>query len=309
VNQRIPRPSAATANAFPWAEFILSRIDSVKPAVIEGSLNRDAFLRLLNTNRKTAQNTVDVNFIARLRVSAVAKALGFQHFANKVSLDAQLRLYVDDWLRTGRTKDGVETPTARDLTKAPTACEAIRSFANRQRLWLEPKPDGLHLYLPNELTPDTPPGRQALETADRVFALFLMCEWRSKLAKCRSCGRYFELKHWNRTYKRGTLCPKCQRAKSIEGAKHSTSTARRAAVSELYRLAGRGFARQIVAHPEWRDDPKLKTEIIQYLNSRIFAAQDLRAVYPRGITEKWLGWAKNRNGIEHELKKGKHAKS
>lgn len=291
--------------SFSWSEFLLARLDSFRPKGVLGFLNRDGFLSVLNSNRdsrSTFQPTSGRVLSSRFRARSVG-----------VSANAQLRLYVDEWLNTGRAKDGLEDARMRDLKKAPNACAAVERFGAKQRMRLTPERDGLSFEFPSEerARPTPKLGEAPLDQADRLFTLFLLCDWRSKLAKCRriECGSYFELKHWNRIYKRGAFCPKCRRARSLEGAKLSTFTARGAAAQELYRLAGRRFSRQIATNQNWREDPKLKMDIIQYLNIGISTKQALKAVYPRGITPKWLGWAKNRNGIERELKKGKHAKS
>lgn len=290
--------------SFLWGELLLGRLDSFRPKGVLGSLNRDGFLSVLNSNRDSQS--------AFQPTPGRALSNMFRARSAYVSANAQLRLYVDEWLNTGRARDGIEDARMRDLKKAPNACAAVERFAAKQRMRLTPERDGLSFEFPSEerVRPTPKLGEAPLEHADRLFTLFLLCDWRSKLAKCRriECGSYFELKHWNRIYKRSVLCPKCRRARSLEGAKLRTSSAREAAAQELYRLAGRRFSRQIAVNQNWRDDPKLKTHIIQYLNSNIPTKQELKAVYPHGITEKWLGWAKNRKGIEDALKKGKHAK-
>jgi hypothetical protein len=72
------------------------------------------------------------------------------------------------------------------------------------------------------------PKQTAQDAADRLFALFCLSGWRRKLAKCKraDCSRYFELKHWNRTYERGTFCPECTRIRSLESALESTKRKR-----------------------------------------------------------------------------------
>jgi hypothetical protein len=221
---------------------------------------------------------------------------------------AQLRLYIDQWLDTGMTAQGAETPSTRDLAKAPGAHAAISRFASKLRVQFEVRRDGLGLRLPSwsgkkPLEMETP-----LETADKLCALFFLCDWRLRLAKCRraACGRYFELKHWNRVYKRGIACPDCARVRS---ALLSTSKAREKAETELYRLVARRFGKRIAKTPNWHRDPKLRAEIIQFMNARIADRDSLRSVYRASLTGKWLSWPKNRNGIEKVVKGRIHAES
>jgi hypothetical protein len=191
---------------------------------------------------------------------------------------------------------------------------------------LAPVRDGLILKLPSELGNDEPnltaqpmlklpllatlTERPRTELPDRLFSLFLLCNWRPKLAKCRraDCGRYFELKHWNRTYKRGIRCPECQRKRSQETAVLSTSKSRKQAESELYRQAAKRFGKRIAKQPAWYSDPKVKCEMIDFLNEQIAKSDSLLSVYRRCLTGKWLGWKKNRDGIERAAKGRIHAK-
>jgi hypothetical protein len=138
----------------------------------------------------------------------------------------------------------------------------------------------------------------------RILALFFLSDWRHKLAKCRRCGVYFLLKHWNRTYKRGIACSVCARTRS---AMTSTANARAEALAELYRLAAQRFGRRIAKRPGWSRDAQFKAEIVDYLNARGGSAR-LKSVYPGGITPKWVAWAKNRRGIEKAMKGTIHAK-
>jgi hypothetical protein len=224
-----------------------------------------------------------------------------------VLMNAQLRMYVDEWLDTG-VKNGVEDPRTRDLTQAPHACWAVRSFSSKRTFYLEPGPDGLYLQFPNESGERViaSPNEQPIDQANRLFSLFLMCDWRLKLAKCRRCGDYFELKQCNRSYKRGIACPGCARVRS---AVLSTSKARKNAETALYCLVARRFGRRIGRTPNWYRDPRLRAEIIEFVNERIRNSNSLVSVYRKRLTGKWLSWFKNRDGIEKALKRKVHAES
>ena len=74
------------------------------------------------------------------------------------------------------------------------------------KIWLSAVRDKWEFLMP----------RKAREQADGLFTVFCLSSLRLKLAKCRrsQCGRYFELKHWNRSYQRGTFCPECNANRS-----------------------------------------------------------------------------------------------
>lgn len=302
-----------------WTDFILG-----EPSDPTHALNRERFLSDLNEFRDLPQRTLkgrrgglgfipptvvtNAEYVLLPRVGAPAAISVDLSKPTVVLMNGQLRLYVDEWLATGRTKEGVEDPRERDLTKAPIACWAIRNFAMKERFELEPVRHGLRLRLPGSWPSDP------LQSANRLFALLFLCDWRLKIAKCRrdGCGCYFELNHWNRVYKRGTFCPECVRARSLDSAIVHTAKARREAELELYRLAAQRFSKRIAKNPNWHGDRKLKETIAGFLNAQIEHRQDLRAVYRsggrQGVSLKWLGWAKHRSGIENAVREVAHAK-
>lgn len=273
-------------------EGLFARDDSLS-LKIWGVLNRDRFLSELNRLRDHPQRV----FRGRLIVYGTPDA--------PVLMNAQLRLYVDQWLDTG-VKDGVEDPRTRDLTKAPDACYAVRAFTSKRSFSLHPASDGLYLEFPSERESRGIAIDSGLDQANRLFSLFLMCDWRLKLAKCKRCGVYFELKQCNREYPRGAACPGCARVRS---AVLSTFEARKQAESELYHLIARRFGKHIAEQPNWHRDVKLRTKIVDSLNRRIAKRNKLASVYERGLTDKWLSWAKNRDGIEEAVKGKVHAES
>jgi hypothetical protein len=161
------------------------------------------------------------------------------------------------------------------------------------------------------LSGKTPREQIAQEAATRLFTLFALSDWHVRLAQRRQakCGRYFELKHWNRSYKKGMLCHDCARIRSLQSALLSTSKARELAERELYRQVARHFKNRIANHPNWHGDPKLRAGIIELLNERIADDESLRTVYRHPLTGKWLSWSKNRRGIEDAAKGKNHAES
>jgi hypothetical protein len=271
---------------------------------IVGVLDRDQFLDGLNLFRDFSGGTFKLT-------PGGALGDGVRLRNAVVSAGAQLRMYVDEWLDTGMNSQGVEEPDARDLTKAPNACAAVRRFAGEQLLRLEPASNGLRLRFPSVKSgPFSAPLVAGMDYADLLFSLFFLCEWRARLGKCRrdECGRYFELKHWNRAYKRGTLCPECQRGHSLASALRSTSEARKTAEKELYRLAARRFGKRLLKTADWHRGREFKATVVDFLNCQIMKTDRLKSVYQRGITGKWLSRSKNRNGIDEVARGEEHAK-
>jgi hypothetical protein len=145
------------------------------------------------------------------------------------------------------------------------------------------------------------------DKADGLFVHFCLSSWRLRLAKCKRCGHYFWLKHWNRHYKRGTACSTCTRSRSMESAMLSTSKAREQAGRELYQRAARRFGKRIAEQPNWYRDSKVRAEMVGFLNEQIAKSHHLLSVYRRQLTGKWLSWPKNRDGIERAVKGRIHA--
>ena len=158
------------------------------------------------------------------------------------------------------------------------------------------------------------PTDTSAQVADRYFGLLVLSGWHLRLAKCRreECGRYFWLERWNRTYKRGTFCPDCTRVRSAESAISNTAHSREIAAHELYRLTAARFSGRIKRNPNWHQEKRLRAEIITYLSRQIERNETLKAVYlaggRAGITAKWLGWAKNQQGIEKAIEEAANAK-
>ena len=231
-------------------------------------------------------------------------------------LRSQLRLYVNEWLSTGMTGHG-ECPRERDLTKAPNASRAIRRFSDRGAVDLVIERGGVSAgfvaYPPMTLQNMARVAQAqelAEESADRLFTILFMSGWHRRLGRCTrlgECGRYFELKHWNRLYKRGTVCPECTRVRSLESAALNTSRTREQVRNDLYRLVAARFANRISRRADWHRDLKLRATVLEFLNQRIGKDRGLKAIYGDGITGKWLSWSRNRKGIEEAVKRSVYA--
>jgi hypothetical protein len=127
----------------------------------------------------------------------------------------------------------------------------------------------------------------------------LLTELRLRIAKCcnSECGTYFLLGQWNRSYKNGTFCDKCKRRRSIKSAKDDIARGRLSAQRALYRLAGKQFAKQIRGDEGWYRNAALKEAMAEHLRRQIEKSDELVAMYPSGVTGKWIAGRENWTGI------------
>jgi hypothetical protein len=222
-----------------------------------------------------------------------------------------LRRWIDEWLDSGRTAGGVECPTSRNYVDAKLVSTAVYKYSTRGKMHLLGTRNGLELWFdlqdgkipkdgrgwPRSLFIDT--------VASEKLVLFLLSDLSYKLAKCRDpeCGRYFVLKHWNRTYKTGTHCEECSRIRSLKSAAAATVDEREAAQRKLHDCAANRFRGQIAENHNWHKDTKLKERIARYLKGKIESSADLTRAYPAGVTGKWVARKTNWEAIEAAAKK------
>ncbi len=280
-----------------WISYAVTQPTDLTPLSIVGTLDSGRLLRALNTPRQPGEEDLR----SKLSKSGV---LVRQSMLVKHNENVQLRIFVDDWLSTGVKHDGVENPRERNLQMTHFARQAIHRFANNTPLHLAVGREGISIQLPSE--PSVPllrsPEQKGAEAA-RMFSLLCLSSWRMRLAKCRrvECGLYFLLKHPNRIYKSGTRCPDCTRKTSLLSAQESTKAHRLDGEAMLYKVAAARFSKQITRCPDWYKDSGVVSEIIGQLNREIEKRATLKSLYPNGLTQKWLSWQKNREGIMQTL--------
>jgi hypothetical protein len=222
-----------------------------------------------------------------------------------------LRGWVDEWLDSARDEHGGEDPRERSFAKARGTVLAASEprkirFIGRGNS-LSPWFDTYDKEPTGSLQPLIGQPPRSTEYAREQLVFFLLSDVRFRLAKCRKehCGTYFLLRHWNRQYKRGTLCDSCNRSRSEESAIKATAQVRDDAKRELHKSAAKKFAKQIRSTPRWHQQKELKDRIADFLNTRIERSESLGSVYKGGITGKWVARSENWNGIETALKGGK----
>lgn len=237
------------------------------------------------------------------------KAMGLLDQLNKVS--ERLRRRVDEWLDSGRTTGGVECPAGRNYVDAKAVSAAVDTYSSRGKICLRGAGNSLQLWFDLQDGKAPKDGRAwpwqlFIDTvAGEKLVLFLLSDLSYKLAKCRdpNCGRYFVLKHWNRTYKTGTLCDVCRRIRSLKSAAAATVDEREETQHKLHVCAAKRFRGQIAANSNWHRDPKLKDRLAHYLNGKIENSADLARAYPNGVTGKWVARKANWAAIEATAKK------
>src|SRR6185437_16732956 len=261
------------------------------PLNLTQHLDEGEFIQLLNDRRKT--NAANSGLLPLMPVFP--------------SVPEIIREWIDEWLYSGRDPGGVEKSAERHFTEGSKASLAAYEYSKRNRIGLLGISGSLEVWFSPYETDNGRPrllGVRNEDIAREKLVFFLLSEFRFKLAKCRKegCGKYFALKHWKRTYKRGTVCADCQRIRSQESAAKATSGDRIQAEWMLSRLAAKKFSKQILRNPNWVNDRHLRESLVKYLNTQIERVDLLRAVYlsgPRnGITGKWLSRAKNWKSIE-----------
>ena len=128
---------------------------------------------------------------------------------------AHLRVYVDEWLQTGRHADGSEWSGQRDLHKAHEALSALWDYLWKAPVKLRPSegPDGFELTgfvaEPPAYLGEVGDFLEAqIVEANRIFAGLMASDWKHHLCKCRyhCCGCYFLHPKPRQSYRHGTFC-------------------------------------------------------------------------------------------------------
>lgn len=222
-----------------------------------------------------------------------------------------LRGWVDEWLDSGMDNNGVEDPRERSFDKARDPALAAHEYCEQRKFHLVASGNSLRPWFTEYDKEPTgglypligsPP--RSIEYAREQLVFFLLSNIRFRLAKCRKegCGTYFLLKHWNRLYKRGTLCDSCKRSRSEESAIKATAEVRDHAKAQLHDFAAKKFAKQIDSTPDWHRQKALKNTIAKFLSAKIERSESLRAAYKSGVTGKWVSRSENWNAIDTAAK-------
>lgn len=177
-----------------------------------GSLAPSAeFLRVLETGGNWATHSYQCAVESADEMSMAAPCMD-EYDQAQIHLRDHLRAYVDQWVESGRQKDGTERPHVRCL-----------SLVNRVAL-----EQSLQNYISAELESSgeikfgfRDPGygttggndnarAHAKHRADQLFLWFMRSEWKARFGNCRCCKKYFVAKKKLRNfYKHGVCCSEC----------------------------------------------------------------------------------------------------
>jgi hypothetical protein len=130
----------------------------------------------------------------------------------EVELSRRLRIYVDEWQETARSREGSEAPFERRLSRTSTAKEAHSTYLVQHPPTVASDAEGgLHLRLA-DVPQGAPSGSEfftVIEAAAlRMFTLMMTSDWKIGICKCRypRCGKYFFIEKPRSAYKQGTFC-------------------------------------------------------------------------------------------------------
>jgi hypothetical protein len=209
-----------------------------------------------------------------------------------------LRVYVDLWLATG-LKKGVDTPGSR--RPAPEISHIVERVITANRVLPVALKDGYSLTI---VAPQSPSlrSKSALtrwiveQAAERCFVDMLMSDQRLKIAKCSGpgCGTYFRLGKWNQPYEHGTRCPVCKQNREQDAIQKRVESNRLQAKQAIYAFVAKQFARHIVPGKQWHRDAELKRKIASALNTHFRKDPLFKALYPSGVTGKWVEAGRSR---------------
>jgi hypothetical protein len=268
-----------------------------QPEAQEIETPEDHFLRMLaDLNRPASRwNSPRIRETMRALLGEEAAHVAKSVTVLSKSYQEHLREHVDSWINTGKGAFG-DRPASRRPSR--TIDELVtRVFASNHAVPI-PVKDG-YVVVPVPQGQIMLDGDNGLQAAELMLAGMLVSPWRLKIAKCTKCEKYFSLKHWERTYKDGTICNRCVPRRKVERSADAKKVRRAAAEKELYLEAATHFWRRIVGQSGWREDQGLKDEMVAALTRKIGSDTELHALYPGGrITGKWLAHTKNWQGIE-----------
>jgi hypothetical protein len=187
---------------------------------------------------------------------------------------AYLREFVDEWLNTGRNRDGSESPGQRILEQAPGAYEALWNYVHQAPPRWSGSSDSSGFCLiigePSSYLGQPPDffSAQSIE-AGRLFTGIMASDWKDRLCKCRygRCGRYFVHAMPRKSYRYGTFCSR--EHASLVVADVTMRRVRGEALTTLVEAAAQKLVRWKIRDSSWQTDRSLKGRLASELCSVI----------------------------------------
>jgi hypothetical protein len=286
----------------------LKVVPVVKPAEV---------LALLNLKRVDKATLLKVehyyeDFVASNRDSGADVKRLFRSFNVSQPAEFERRIIaiklsqcVDEWLETGWTEDGGESPEHRSLIKAPLAMKALQNYASKQN------PRLCFLQVPSEFVVEVglpedhrqtgatsafvdPIDRVRSDVA-RLFFGLITSDWGPLLCKCRYCGRYFVHAKARPWYKHGTFCN--SHHQMSWNAMRRGKEKRRLIHSALLDIAATELMKRLTNGSQWQDDTTSKIQLAKNVSIWIQKKGDasLQPLRSR-VTLTWV--TRNRQEIE-----------
>jgi hypothetical protein len=222
--------------------------------------------------------------------------------------------YVDEWIDSGRRRDGSEAPTERNVSTVTNLRIAVEVYSVTGRIvcafpndkvpvaelsgWFRAGEDPVSDTV---LLRDDPADHAEEEAVRIVTMLLLSQDWRLRLAKCRKCGRYFLLPQRRKeVYENGCFC----------------STAHNRAVTATKRMRerrSRCYEKQIEHAAvellrQWNDTTSWYEDVILKRNLVIAVNQGLASNSDRVRDEITINWVtRHRSEIQAKAKEMMHA--
>ena len=194
-------------------------------------------------------------------------------------ISAHLRGLLDEWLDSGRERNGSECSSRRSIQKTHFAWQATSEFIEQSppHLLLSPDPGTFDLVLaePNWRRPWAEDFFKAQKIeARRIFVGILASEWQLQLCKCRypPCGRYFVALKLRHSYRHGTFCSPQHRQHASAAA--ITTARRREARSHLIDAAARWLVQRKVSAGQ--GDLELNCRLLTFLAKEVRLKPNLR---------------------------------
>ena len=262
--------------------------------VLDARSEKDQVLRALNGESTFGTTRLDLSkythiertngFYAKVKGPPFCAAPDSDYAEADRVLIQTLREYVDEWLQTGRTKEGTEEPATRSLEAAKRACWAFIDYS------MNHPPTPICGPVPGFILPfETQrrvcgldrPIEDAKDEAARLFTLLVTSNWSRSIRKCQRCGTYSVIsKNCRSVYKRGTRCRSCS---SHESAQRQTDERRKERHLTRLDFAAEGLNK-------WNQTNRRFSKTNRRSSKEIWLANYVngRMDQPETITRKWV---------------------
>jgi len=218
----------------------------------------------------------------------------------------RLRALVDQWIGSGKDREGIESPLNRNVNAVPTGYtqplfDVLSAWLNRNMPTPALMRSGKIAIIaqpPKDRTTDEhglvkfrDPEEYGNECAIFHFKELLDTPGAHRVGRCNNpkCRRYYVRRRLRKAeIKRGTYCGNCTAAGSVERMKRSREARKQRLVS--------------LAADRWDDWKQTR----RYGEKADWVARQMNKLSDRAITAKWV--TRNRLAIEAEVERRKHAK-